>query len=54
MMDAYIQTDPCNLTQGEFAELVRDEVRLYAKAVQLPLESPPPSDDDWSESECEG
>ena len=54
MMDACIQTDPCNLTQGEFTELVRDEVRLYAKAVQLPLESPPPSDDDWPESECEG
>ena len=53
MMDACIQTDPCNLTRGEFAELVRDEVRLYAKAVQLPLESPTPSDDDWSESECE-
>ena len=52
VMDAGVQTEPVNLTQQEFAELVRDEIQLYAKAVQLPVESPPSSDDEWSESEC--
>ena len=35
VMDAGVQTEPVNLTQQEFAELVRDEIQLYAKAVQL-------------------
>ena len=42
-----------SLTREEFAQLVKDEVYLYAKAVQLPVESPQPSDDDWSEGEYE-
>lgn len=51
VIDAAVQTEPCNLTQEEFAQLVRDEVQVYAKAVHLPPESPPTSDDEWSDSD---
>lgn len=50
--DASVQTDPYpGLTRDDLADLVRDEVRAYSKAVQLPLESPQPSDDSDSESD---